>query len=119
MSQRSSFTSEYIYCYDDYQILREKATKEANHKYLCVAPPAVWCDEMPIIQGKIGCFAPGMEYLELQDFLYGVKTKYPVTFLILPEGHDSEHCHPAPIMKVVKYPDGDVTTFFCENFEEI
>lgn len=106
MSQRSAFTSEYIYYTPDYEILRARAEKWGNGKYLCFAPEASWVDayknEMPILQGKIGSISAGGEYIELCDFLRGVKTKYPVTFIILPECHDSGE----PIQRVLKTPDG-------------
>lgn len=39
MSYRASFTSEYINCYNDYKIIREKANNLSSSKNLCIAPP--------------------------------------------------------------------------------
>lgn len=38
MSDRCSFTSEYIYNKDDYKKIREAFEKEGNGRYLCTAP---------------------------------------------------------------------------------
>ena len=74
MSQRSAYTSEYIYCWSDYEVLRQKANEEGNGKFLNFSTPAKWSNglqefEMPIIQGKIGAFSPGKEYEVLAGFL--------------------------------------------------
>lgn len=123
MSQRSAYTSEYIYCWSDYEVLRKKAEEEGNEKYLNFAPPAKWSNgshefEMPIIQGKIGTDLPGTEYEVLEGFLKGVKTEYPISFLILPDDHDSKIC-PVRIQKLTKTPEGEVHLFVADKFEEI
>jgi hypothetical protein len=107
MSYRSAFTSEYIYCEADYKKLRGKASNCGNSKYLAFAPPCRWgTNEMPILQGKVGSLAMGMEYEEIREFLQGVRTQYTVSFVIIPEGHEDGKL--APICKVVKHPDGEV-----------
>lgn len=42
MSERSSFTSEYIYCTPDYEAIRKAANEWGNSKYLNFAPPTSW-----------------------------------------------------------------------------
>lgn len=121
MSQRSAYTSEYIYSWSDYEVLRKKAEEEGNEKYLNFAPPAKWSNgsqefEMPIIQGKIGADGPGFEYEVLAAFLRGVKTEYPVSFVIIPEGHDDPDDAMCRVMKLTKTPDGEVHLFAADQF---
>lgn len=104
MSERSAFTSEYIYNPNDYKILRERANKWGNSKWLCFAPEARWGDnDQPILSGKVGCLAPAHEFFELCDFLRGVKTKCPITFIIIPEWFGEKGLQ---AVKVVKTPEG-------------
>ena len=108
MSQRSSFTSEYIYCDEDYESIKKAAKEWGNGKYLCFAPPAKWGDnEMPIIQGKVGELYPTGEARTLREFMDTFEVKHNVTFIILPESHDFKEA-PTPIIKLTKYPNGDV-----------
>jgi hypothetical protein len=123
MSQRSAYTSEYIYCWSDYEVLRQKAKEEGNGKFLNFSTPAKWSNglqefEMPIIQGKIGAFSPGKEYEVLAGFLQGVETVTPISFLIFPEDHDSE-MWPVRIQKLTKTPEGEVYVFVATAFEEL
>ena len=114
MSQRSAFTSEYIYDTPDYEILRNRAERWGNSKYLCFAPEASWGQNiMPILQGKVGSGGAGMEYEEICDFLRGVKTKYPVTFVILPEGHDMGQS----IQRILKTPEGICHLLDADEYE--
>lgn len=108
MSQRSSFTSEYIYCYEDYKSIKKASEEWGNGKYLCFAPPAKWDDnEMPIIQGKVGALYPTGEAQSMLEFMDAFEVKNKVTFIILPEGHDF-NSNPTSIIKLTKYPNGKV-----------
>ena len=101
MSQRSTFTSEYIYCEQDYKAIRAEAERWGNHKLLCFSPPCKWDDnEMPIIQGKIGEYSEYHEIYVLEDFLRAVRIKYPVTFILLLEGDG--------YFLLTKCPDGTI-----------
>lgn len=109
MSQRSAFTSEYIYNPNDYDILRQRANKWGNYKRLCFAPEACWENNyMPIIQGKVGCSREGLEYKEICSFLRGVKTECDIYFVVIPEGHSYGGWYEIPIQKIHKTPEGNV-----------
>lgn len=114
MSQHSSFTSEYIYNRSDYKILRERANKWNDTHCLHFFPEVN--DELPIISGKVTCLAPFMEDMELNEFLYGVVTEKPVSFIILSDGHDIGDNK--PILKVTKLPDGEteLSHFFDSGY---
>lgn len=108
MSQRSSFTSEYIYNREDYKIIRDKANEWGNGKYLNFAPAASYDDfEMPIISGKVGGLYPTEEAEILKEFIKEINVEFPVTFIILPESHDFSE-HPTPIIKLTKMPSGAI-----------
>ena len=89
MSERMSFTSEYIYCDEDYKTLRALFEKDGDSKYLCLAPVAKWTNgkevfEMPIIQGKIN----EMNWIPctwdiIRYKLDGFKTEYEVKFVVI------------------------------------
>ena len=89
MSERMSFTSEYIYNDEDYKNLRELFKKDGDSKYLCLAPASKWSNgkevfEMPIIQGKIG----EMNWIPftwdiVKDKLSGFKTNFAVKFVVM------------------------------------
>lgn len=82
MSERASFTSEYIYSWDDYTRVRKALDKKS--KYLCIAPPVDWgAGELPIIQGKVGSLSLGMEYYTLADALEGVQVDDSVDFVVI------------------------------------
>lgn len=88
MSERMSFTSEYIYCDEDYKSLRSLFEKDGDSKYLCLAPVAKWSNgievfEMPIIQGKLGEMnhIPCCWYIV--DMLDGFRTKHEVKFVVI------------------------------------
>lgn len=122
MSNRSSFTSEYIYSREDYKTIRKRANECGNDKYLNFAPPASWSNgketfEMPIISGKVGAFFRGEEVNILREFLESFKVNNPVTFIIIPEGHDFE-ANPLPIIKMTKQPNGDIDIFTTKTFEK-
>lgn len=109
MSEHSAFTSEYIYYPNDYKILRERANKWGNSKWLCFAPEARWGgNDEPILSGKVGCLAPYHEFIELCNFLRGVKTEYPITFIILPDAVREKGLQ---AVKVVKTPEGRTDVF--------
>lgn len=113
MSERCSFTSEYIYDREDYNKLRKLFEEKGNDKYLCIAPPATWASteyyvvhikegytetrkkekpevhEMPIIAGKTGGLGPSSEICdEVAKVIKGVKTNFPVRFIITEDSHD-------------------------------
>lgn len=88
MSERMSFTSEYIYSDEDYKSLRSLFEKDGDSKYLCLAPVAKWSNgievfEMPIIQGKLGEMnhIPCCWYIV--DMLDGFRTKHEVKFVVI------------------------------------
>ena len=88
MSERMSFTSEYIYSDEDYMSLRALFEEGGDSKYLCLAPVAKWSNgievfEMPIIQGKLGEMnhIPCCWYIV--DMLDGFRTKYEVKFVVI------------------------------------
>lgn len=87
MSDRCSFTSEYIYNWNDYKRLKDVFSGHQT-KYLCVAPPAEWSNgeetfEMPIIQGKAYGSGAGDEWEILDNMLDGLVTEDRVRFVIL------------------------------------
>lgn len=100
MSERASFTSEYIYSWDDYKKVRAALDKKS--KYLCIAAPVDWgAGELPIVQGKVGELSYGMEYYTLVSALEGVQVDDDVDFVVM---SDSAHS----IVLVRLYPTGDV-----------
>lgn len=103
MSDRVSFTSEYMYAVADYQKLRARAESWGNSKYLCFAPEAKWGENsMPILQGKIGVISGDAPYDPLCEFLRGVETEYPVSFLI----HTECDRYYYDAIRVIKSPEG-------------
>lgn len=94
MSERASFTSEYISCPEDYAALREMAEEIGNDKYLCFVPPTKWANdqgeefEMPIIQGKVGSLGSGMEYATLEERLEGLEVSAPIRFTVMSDNGD-------------------------------
>lgn len=122
MSERCSFTSEYIYCDEDYETLWEKF-RDRHDKTLCVAPPAKWGDNiMPIIQGKISDWGTHCVWAELLDILFGLKTKDTIRFIILADiCHESKYKDRTEIYILDKEPDGfvDITYITGEDIEKI
>lgn len=109
MSERCSFTSEYIYNEEDYKKLKEVLSRHKD-KYLCTSPPAEWHTEkedfeMPIIQGKIAGTCVGDEWMNLEDVLDGVTTEEKVRFVVLT---DSPKLNNVSIYVLDKYPDGSI-----------
>lgn len=105
MSERCSFTSEYIHNQNDYKILREIFDKEQN-KYVCTAPPAQWADnEMPVIQGKTAGGCEDLVWMNVETLLEGVKTEYPVRFIVMADNPTQDHVS-AYILD--KSPSGEV-----------
>lgn len=107
MSERMSFTSEYIYCDEDYKSLRSLFEKDGDSKYLCLAPVAKWSNgievfEMPIIQGKINemnwipCTWDIIKYK-----LKGFKTKHEVKFVVINDSFEG-------VTIIKKSPEGNV-----------
>lgn len=109
MSERCSFTSEYIYNEEDYKKLKEVLSRHKD-KYLCTSPPAEWRTEkenfeMPIIQGKTAGTCVGDEWMSLEDVLDGVTTEGKVRFVALT---DSPKLNNVSIYVLDKYPDGSI-----------
>ena len=102
MSERGSFVSEYIYNEGDYKIIREALNK--NSKYLCISPPTYWGDkenEMPIVSGKVGEIACGMEWISIASALVGIETKYDIKIVIMEDIGD--------ILLLTKRKDGYIS----------
>lgn len=82
----------------------ERANKWGNYKWLCFAPEASWGDnDVCILSGKVGSLGPFHEFFELCKFLRGVKTKCPITFIIIPDAFGEKGVQ---TIKVVKTPAG-------------
>lgn len=100
MSERASFTTEYIYNDEDYKIIREALDKKG--KYLCISPPATWSNEdetfeMPIVSGKVGELTEGWEYKTIIECLKYVKTKHMIRIVVM--------CDCGDIYLLCKEPD--------------
>lgn len=109
MSERCSFTSEYIYNKEDYKKLKEVLSRHKD-KYLCTAPPVEWHTEkedfeMPIIQGKVAGTCVGDEWMNLGDVLDGVTTEEKVRFVVLADSPEQDN---VSIYVLDKYPDGSI-----------
>lgn len=111
MSERASFTSQYIENRNDYSTLLEFFEKEGNSKYLCVAPPASWTREhdgevfeQPVIQGHIKSFAAQLEWLNFYKIIKGLVTEEDVVFVIISEDVTQ-------ITEIVKKANGDVEAY--------
>lgn len=104
MSERGSFTTEYIYNDEDYEIIREAL--DQKRKYLCISPPATWTNgegtvlEMPIVSGKVGELTSGWEYKTLESALENVKTHNEVRIIVM--------CDSGDIYLMTKTPEGEV-----------
>lgn len=114
MSERGSFTTEYIYNTDDYQTIREAL--DWKSKYLCISPPATWSHDdmteiMPIVSGKVGELDPGLEWVTIANALEGVKTKATIRVVVMTDA--------GAIQLVTKYYDGhvDVEEIY-DNYKE-
>lgn len=104
MSERGSFTTEYIYRDSDYEIIRSCFEKDRN-KYLCCAPPAYWQDGdeiyyMKIVSGKVGGMYPSDECNIIVDCLEFVKTETTIKVVVM--------CDSGDIFLITKSPDGEV-----------
>ena len=114
MSERGSFTTQYIYNWDDYQTIRN--VLDQRDKYLCVSPPAYWSNgsqyfEMPIVSGKVGETGSNMEWMTIEHELEGVKTNKEVKVVVM--------CDAGSIILVTKKPNGDVDLGVLEKSKEI
>lgn len=101
MSERGSFTSQYFYNGEDYEIVRKALDKKS--KYLCISPSATWSNgetnfEMPIVSGKVGELAMNCEWLTIAEAIGGVETKEEVHIVVM--------CDGGSIVLVTKSPDG-------------
>lgn len=108
MSERCSFTSEYIHNRDDYRKLRDKFN-QYNDKYLRVSPPIRLVyesisEDVPIIQGKTASMAVGCEYEVLESVLEGLVTEEPVRFVILTDSSDKD-------TMIIKDSNGNVLVY--------
>ena len=103
MSERGSFTTEYIYDNDDYKIVRKAL--DLKSKYLCISPPATWNSgkehfEMPIVSGKVGDLCPNCEWLTIVDKLENVKTHNAIKIVVM--------CDSGNIVLLTKTPEGEI-----------
>lgn len=88
MSERGSFTSEYIYNCNDYKIM-EKALDQ-KCKYLCISdPPTYKTDEnqvvyvKSIISGKIGASWCGGEIFNFRNAIENIETEEDIYFCVM------------------------------------
>ena len=110
MSERGSFTTEYIYDGEDYESIR-KALDHKN-KYLCVSPPANWgYGEEPIVSGKVGDLTMNDEWMTVYEALDGVKTNKDVKVVVMCEG--------GMIALIIKRADGSVEAFSLDERERL
>lgn len=108
MSERCSFTSEYIHNRNDYKKLRDKFN-EYNDKYLRVSQPMKLVyesisEDIPIIQGKTASMAVGCEYETLVSVLEDLVTEEPVRFVILTDSSKKD-------TMIIKDPEGNVLVY--------
>ena len=109
MSERGSFTTEYIYDGEDYETIRNAL--DHKNKYLCISPPANWgCGDEPIVSGKVGELTPNYEYMTICEALDGVKTNKDVKLIIM--------CEAGEIDLIVKRADGQVEAYALDEVEE-
>lgn len=110
MSERASFTSEYMYNTDDYDRIR--AALDCNSKHLCIAPPTKWGNnEMPIVQGKVGSMTLGLEWLTLVGALRDVFVEDEAHFIVI-----SDYEHRAT--RIVLRPSGDIDVYPLAEIEK-
>ncbi len=65
MSERGSFTTEYIYCNKCFQVVSEVLVD--RDKYLCSTIIPSWCEQrIPIVAGKIGGLYAGEELVAME-----------------------------------------------------
>lgn len=115
MSERSSFTSEYIYDPVTYRSVRGLLEENGVDKYLCIAPAPAYDMgghhfELPIISGKIGTMAMNSEWINLEEILQGFVTSFSVRFVIVCDGGE--------IHLVTKLADGEVFTKVLEPVDD-
>lgn len=105
MSERSSFTTEYIYNYETYKILREELEKKQFLYDFMVAPQhgTMYPLGLPILSGKISVLSQGCEFLYLDELLSGIKTPTDVRFVIMCENED--------IILMKKFASGEIETY--------
>ena len=104
MSERGSFTTEYIYNEEDYTIMYNALNKQ--NKYLCVSSPALWTSEkrtfyMPIVSGKVGSLMLDCEWEEIVDAIEGIKTENDIIIIVI--------CDSGIIVKIKKNSTGHIT----------
>jgi hypothetical protein len=114
MSERGSFTTQYIYNDADARIVRKALDRKS--KYLCISPPATWSNgaetfSMPIISGKVGGLDSGDEWREIFEMFEDIKTEKPVAAVVM--------CDDAKIVLVAKTPKGNVAAFKLSITEEL
>ena len=118
MSERMSFTSEYIYNNDDYKTLREVFEAHEDSKYLALAPESKWSNgkdvfDMPIIQGSLGCVSEFSDQWMLCHILKGVVTKNRIRFMVM---KDTYAGFPG-VVSLTKTPKGNVIPKFISQEE--
>ena len=99
MSERGSFTTQYIYSWEDYQTIRN--VLDQGDKYLCVSPPITWDGHvMPIVCGKVGEMSMNSEWMTVSNALYRVKTKSEIKVVVM--------CEAGSIILIKKKPNGEI-----------
>jgi len=113
MSERGSFTTQYIYNIEDYKTVRKAL--DGDDRFLCVSPPATWSNgemtfEMPIVSGKVGEMAEGMEWTTIEEALRGVKTNEKVSIVII--------CDSGSIFLLAKKPNGNIRIKYLGDIDD-
>lgn len=114
MSERGSFTTQYIYNPNDYEIVRKAL--DTKSKYRCIGSPATWSNgketfAMPIVSGKVGGMDGGDEWEEVYDAFYELKTEEPVSAVVM--------CDNGLLALVAKTPKGECAVFRLDIVEEL
>ena len=114
MSERGSFTTQYIYNDEDYEIVRKAL--DTKSKYRCIGDPAKWSKgkttfSMPIVSGKVGGMCGGDEWEEIYDAFYGLKTETPISAVVM--------CENGLLALVAKTPEGECGVFQLNIVKEL
>lgn len=113
MSERGSFTTQYIYNDTDYERVRNALNQQ--NKHLCISPPATWSNseqifEMPIVSGKVGALSSGTEWFSIEEAIRGVKTYAKVDVVVM--------CDNGNIILVTKEPNGEVSSKYLGDVND-
>lgn len=105
MSQRGSFVSEYVYCRECFNKLKEVLLDNDKYCTSLVIPSSFPDDdELTIIAGKVGSTWDGGEVVEIKERLANIAPDrcHAMTVVVLPEGN--------PPVIIVVDTDGKITT---------